>query len=189
MRRDATAYAPASIALHWAIALILFASFPLGLYMVGLPLSPLKLRLYSYHKWAGVTVFLLLAARIAFRFAHGVPAPLPMPRWQQVLASATHLLLYALLIAVPVTGWLFSSAAGFQTVYFGLLPIPDAIGRDKALAEALRFAHRFLDYTLAAAVAVHLAGVLKHQLIDRDALLARMLPGGGAWPVRRGPDA
>lgn len=176
---QATSYAPFAIAMHWTIALILFVSFPVGLYMVDLPLSPAKLRIYSYHKWAGVTVFALVMLRLAWRLAHGVPAPLAMPRWQLAIARATHALLYLLMLLVPLTGWLYGSATGFQTVVFGVLPIPDLIGRDKAAAEALRFAHVFLDYTLAGAVAVHLAAVAKHQFIERDGLLARMLPGRG----------
>ncbi len=171
------AYAPFAIAMHWTIALMLFVTFPVGLYMVGLPLSPEKLKIYSYHKWVGVTAFALVMLRLAWRLTHDAPAPPAMPRWQLAIARATHALLYLLMMAVPLSGWLFSSAAGFQTVLFGVLPIPDLLAKDKAAAEALRFIHVFLDYTLAGTVAVHLAAVAKHQFIERDGLLARMLPG------------
>lgn len=170
-------YTRTAIALHWMIALIILVSFPVGLYMVDLALSPTKLKIYSYHKWAGVTVFLLALVRVAWRATHAAP-PLPdsVPRWQQAVANATHLLLYLLILAIPVSGWLMSSALGFQTVYFGVLPIPDLLEKDKVLGEGLKFVHVFLNYTMAVLVAMHVGAALKHHLIDRDGVLARMLP-------------
>lgn len=171
------AYTRTAIALHWLAAALIFAVFPLGLYMSDLALSPLKLKLFSYHKWLGVTVFLLAAARVAWRVNH-LPPPLPdsMARWQQVAAHGLHLVLYVLLFAIPLCGWLMSSAKGFQTVYLGLLPLPDLVGKDKALAAVLQDAHTWLSYFMAALVAGHIAISLKHQYVDRDGVLARMLP-------------
>ena len=170
-------YSRPAIALHWLIALIIFVSFPVGLYMVDLPLSPAKLKIYSYHKWAGVTVLILAFARVLWRATHAAP-PLPasIPRWQQALAGATHILLYGLMLAIPVSGWLMSSALGFQTVYFGVLPLPDLVAKNKLLGEQLKFVHVFLNYTLAALVVTHVAAALKHHLVDRDDVLTRMLP-------------
>lgn len=172
-----TRYSLPAIGLHWAIALIIFASFPLGLYMVELPLSPAKLKLYSYHKWAGVTVFVLALVRLAWRWVRPAP-PMPdsIPAWQRHVAGAAHALLYLLMIGVPVSGWLMSSALGFQTVYFGVLPIPDALAKDKVLGQGLVAVHVVLTYALAGLVAAHAAGALKHHLIDRDSTLFRMLP-------------
>ena len=99
-----------------------------------------------------------------------------MPRWQQRAAHAVHGLLYALLIAIPLSGWLCSSASGVPTVYLGLWQLPDVVDRDKALADALRGVHRSLNWTLAARVALHVLAALKHQFMDRDGLLHRMLP-------------
>jgi len=170
-------YTRPAITLHWLIALIIFVSFPVGLYMVGLPVSPAKLKIYSYHKWAGVTVLLLALIRVLWRATHAAP-PLPasVPPWQQALAGATHLLLYGLMLAIPVSGWLMSSALGFQTVYFGVLPLPDLVAKNKVLGEQLKFVHMFLNYTLAAMVFAHVAAALKHHLVDRDDVLIRMLP-------------
>ncbi|MHB0986713.1 MAG: cytochrome b [Sulfuricella sp.] len=170
-------YTRTAVALHWLAAILIFAAFPLGLIMSDLPLSPLKLKLISYHKWLGVTVFLLAAARLAWRATH-TPPPLPeaMPAWQQRAASGLHFLLYLLLFAIPLSGWLMSSAKGFQTVYFGVLPLPDLIGKDKALGDALKEVHEMLNYGLLALVSAHVAAALKHQFIDRDGILARMLP-------------
>lgn len=155
---------------------MLFFVFPLGLYMAGLPLSPLKLKLYSWHKWAGVTIFMLVALRIIWRIGHKPPAPVPMPRWQALAAEAVHYLLYGLLVAIPLSGWLMSSAKGFQTVWFGILPLPDLVGKNKELGDVLHEAHELLNYTMLLLFGVHLVAALKHQFIDKDNLLSRMNP-------------
>ncbi|MDO8890247.1 MAG: cytochrome b [Sulfurimicrobium sp.] len=170
-------YTQTAIALHWLTALLVVAAFPLGVYMADLALSPLKLKLISYHKWLGVTVFLLILLRLAWRVSH-VPPPLPdsMPLWQRHAANGLHLLLYLLLFAIPLTGWLMSSAKGFQTVYLGVLPLPDLIGKDKALGDVLRQVHEMLNMTLLVLLLAHVAAALKHHFIERDGILARMLP-------------
>jgi len=171
-------YTPAAIALHWIVALLILANLALGLYTVDLPLSPAKLRNFSYHKWIGVTVFMLAAARLLWRLGHTPPAlPAAMPAWERHTAAFTHALLYFLFFAAPLTGWLFSSAAGFQTVYLGVVPIPDLLSKDKALADALKLAHKSINYTLAAVIVLHAAAALKHHFIDKDDVLRRMLPG------------
>lgn len=170
-------YTTTAIALHWLVALLIFTAFPLGIFMSDMPLSPLKLKLISYHKWLGVTVFLLAVARLAWRIGH-TPPPLPetIPAWQRSAAQGLHHLLYLLLFAIPLSGWLMSSAKGFQTVYLGVLPLPDLIGKDKALSDALKAVHEMLNFGLLALVFGHIAAALKHQFIDRNGILARMLP-------------
>ncbi|MEK7881969.1 cytochrome b [Methyloversatilis sp. NSM2] len=171
-------YTRTAMSLHWLIALMLFGMFGFGLYMVELPLSPQKLKFYSYHKWAGVTVFLLVLARLAWRITHRPPAlPAGMPAWQVKAAKAGHHLLYLLMVIVPLSGWLMSSAKGFQTVWFGVLPLPDLLAKDEALGEALLLTHRLLNWFFMLVVAGHVAAALKHHFIDRDGLLSRMLPG------------
>ncbi len=163
--------------LHWLMALLILGLIPLGLYMRELPLSPQKLQLYSWHKWAGVTVFVLLLVRVAWRLAFP-PPPLPwqMSRRQQQLAHAGHLTLYLLMLAIPVSGWLMSSAKGVPTVWFGVLPIPDLIGKDKALGAQLADLHALLSWAMVAVLVAHVGAALKHHFIDRDDVLARMLP-------------
>jgi cytochrome b561 len=170
-------YTPAAIALHWIVAALILVNLALGLYTVDLPLSPQKLRYFSFHKWIGVTVFTLAAARLLWRLGHEPPAmPAAMAPWERRVAMSTHALLYALFFAAPLTGWLFSSASGFQTVYLGLLPIPDLLSKDKPLADALRLAHKSINYTMAAVIVLHAAAALKHHFVDRDDVLRRMLP-------------
>lgn len=162
--------------LHWLMALLFFAVLPLGLYMADLKLSPTKLQLYSYHKWMGITILLLAVLRILWRITHRPPA-LTMPRWQQIASATVHAALYVLFLAIPVSGWLMSSAKGFQTVLFGVLPLPDLINKNKELGHTLGSVHEILSYTLSLLVVLHIAAALKHQFIDKDDLLSRMLPG------------
>lgn len=170
------AYTRTAIALHWLIAALILVAFPLGVYMHELPLSPRKLQLYSYHKWLGITVLLAVAVRLLWRIGHRPPAPLPGPRWQVAAAHAVHHLLYLLIVAVPLSGWLMSSALGFPVVWFGVLPLPDLVAKDKELGEALKIVHQGLNFSLLALVVVHVAAALKHHFFDRDATLVRMLP-------------
>lgn len=170
-------YTRTAVALHWVIALLILAAVPLGLYMTGLKLSPLKLQLYSYHKWLGVTIAALVLVRLGWRLGHPAPPlPMSMPVWEQQAASALHHLLYALMLILPLSGWLMSSAKGVPTVYLGLLQLPDLLAKDEALGELLAVVHASLAYALIALVAVHVAAAFKHQFVDHDVVLSRMLP-------------
>lgn len=173
----ASRYTRTAISLHWLVAIVIVATFGLGLYMHELPFSPDKLRLYSWHKWAGVSIFLLVLVRILWRLSHRPPAPpANMPAWQQRAAEGVHLLLYVLMLAVPVSGWLMSSAKGVPTVWFGVLPLPDLLDKNKELGDLLATVHKTLNLSMAALVLAHVGAAFKHHLVDRDDVLARMLP-------------
>lgn len=169
-------YTTTAIALHWLIALLIFATFPLGLYMADLGLSPSKLRLYSWHKWIGVSIFVLALIRILWRATHRPPPPVAMPQWQRRTAESVHYMIYAAMIVIPISGWLMSSAMGFTTVWFGVLPLPDLVERDKQLAATLRDMHEWLNYGLLALVAGHVAAALEHQFVKKDGLIHRLNP-------------
>jgi cytochrome b561 len=169
-------YTSTAIWLHWLIALLILGTAALGLYMVGLKLSPWKLKLYSWHKWIGVTIWLLVLARIVWRATHRPPEPPPMPVWQKAASTVSHMLLYVLMALIPLTGWLFSSASGFPVVYLGVIQLPDLVAKDKELAELFQMWHAYLNYTLLATVAIHALAALKHHALDRDTVLHRMLP-------------
>ena len=176
-RGTALRYTGTAIVLHWLLALMIVGAFGVGLYMNELPVSPTRLKLFSWHKWAGVTILALSGLRLLWRLAHRPPAHLPMPAWQAQAVRITHGLLYALFFAVPLAGWAYSSAAGFPVVWFGVLPLPDFVPVDKALAETFKSLHGNLAWGLAIAVGLHVAGVAKHHWIDRDGLINRMRPG------------
>jgi len=105
-----------------------------------------------------------------------------MPVWARRASEITHRLLYLLVILVPLSGWLMSSAKGFQTVLFGVFPIPDLLSKNPPLGAALEQVHWTLNKMLLAAIALHIAAALKHAIVDRDGVLQRMLP---AFSVRR----
>ncbi|HET8881696.1 MAG TPA: cytochrome b/b6 domain-containing protein [Solimonas sp.] len=168
--------APAKLG-HWLVALLLVVTYGVAWTMVDLRISPTKLRLYNYHKWIGVTIFALVVLRVVWRrLRRPPPWPPQMPAWQRQAAEIVHRLLYLLLFALPLSGWLMSSAQGFQTVYLGRWPIPDAIGKHAALGTALTSVHVALTWLLLALVAAHVLAALKHQFVDRDGMLWRMLP-------------
>lgn len=179
---DAPRYGAIAIALHWLLALMILTSLGVGLSMTGLPFSPLRLKLYNWHKWAGITILALSALRLLWRLSHP-PPPLPerirsaMPAWQLAAHRGLHLLLYLLFFAVPLLGWAYSSALGLPIVWLGMLPLPDFVPVDKEFAESvLKPLHRAGAFSLAAVAAVHVAAALKHHFIDRDGLLDRMSP-------------
>lgn len=175
-------YTTTAIALHWLLALALFATFALGIYMHELPMSPTRLKLFSWHKWAGVTILALSVVRLLWRLAKRPPA-LPariadaMPGWQRAAFHGTHHLLYLLFFVVPLTGWAYSSAAGFPIVWFGVLPLPDFVPVNRELADTLKGLHKVLSLGLGAVVLAHIAAAIKHQVVDNDGLLQRMWPG------------
>jgi cytochrome b561 len=170
-------YTGVAIALHWLLALMLLISFSVGLYMADLPFSMARLKLFNWHKWAGVTILALSILRLVWRLTHRPPPAAAGPAWQQAAAHAVHLGLYALFFAVPLVGWAYSSAAGFPIVWFSVLPLPDFVPKDAALAEIIKPWHEILAWAMAALVGLHVAAALKHHFIDRDGLLSRMRPG------------
>jgi len=174
-------YTLTAVALHWLLAVALLGMIGLGWYMADLPFSPQRLKLYNWHKWAGITILVLSALRLGWRMTHR-PPELPseiesaMPRWQMVAFHATHHGLYALFFIVPLLGWAYSSAAGFPIVVFGVLPLPDFVPADKALAEMIKPWHGYAAFLMLLLIAAHVGAALKHQFIDRDGLIGRMLP-------------
>ena len=168
-------YSPPAIVLHWLVALLIFVTFPLGVYMVDLPLSPDKLKLYSYHKRIGITILMLASLRVMWRVTH-TPPPLPenLASWHRRASQIVHGLLYGLILAIPLSGWLMSSAKGFQTVWFGVLPLPDLLDKNRELGDLLANVHQALNFTLLALVILHVGAALKHHFFEHQPFLQRM---------------
>ena len=175
--RGAEGYAPVAKLLHWLVALLVLGMIGLGLWMVDLPLGLAKLYAYAWHKWIGLTVLVLTVLRLAWR-AWRPPPTLPptVTAWERAIAPWSHGLLLVLLVALPVSGWLMSSAGGVKVIWFSLLELPDLVSRDLALFERLRTWHHWLAWTLMALLALHVAAVLRHDVLRRDGIFRRMSP-------------
>lgn len=172
-------YPVAMISLHWLVAALVLSALLLGWSMTGIPgLNPTKLKYFSWHKWLGVSVLLLWLPRVLWRWRSRLPSlPARMPLGQQRLAHAAHGALYLLLLAVPLSGLLYSQAAGVPVVYLGIWRVPALLAPDPHWKMLLKSLHVLLNYSLASLLALHVLAAFKHQFIERDQLLARMLPG------------
>ncbi len=170
-------YNRTAIFLHSIVGLGILGTLGLGLYMVDLPFSPAKLQIYSWHKWAGMTLLFLAVVRLAWRLSHPAPAlPDTMGPLTRLAAHAGHWVLYILMLAIPLSGWLMSSAQGFSVVWFGVLPLPDLVAKNLELGEWLNSIHLILNYTLIATLIGHIGAALHHHFIKKDTVMSRMLP-------------
>lgn len=171
-------YTGVAILFHWLMAVLIIGAFSMGLVMTEMPgISPTKLRYYSWHKWAGVTILGLAGLRLLWRLSHRAPAyPASMPGWQKTTANALHAMLYALMFAVPLSGYFYTLSAGYPVLYFGLFELPVLIAKNDELKPLLKAVHFWLNMGLAGGVALHVAAALKHTFIERDGVLKRMLP-------------
>jgi cytochrome b561 len=157
---------------------LVIAMLVIGLIMVDLPLGVQKLELYALHKSIGIVILAFTAARLAWHLSGTRPVLLgPSRLYERVLAHAVHVSFYIVLIAMPLTGWLMSSAANFSVSVFGLFTLPDLVAPDKALGKAFEAAHSWLAWILIGLVALHVAGALKHHFVLRNDTLRRMIPG------------
>ena len=164
---------------HWLIVLLLLAQGTIGLLMGDMARGPDKIAVYAFHKSVGLTILALALARLLWRLYAGRPAPVPgTPAWQERVASLMHGALYVLLFAVPLSGWVMNSAAGFPLQWFGLFNLPSIAAHDHDLHEFTESLHEWLFWLLVALAAAHAAAAIYHHLFQRDATLARMLPRG-----------
>jgi len=178
------AYTRTAVVLHWLIAIGLIAQIALGLWMLGIPKDPPGVRAwwFNIHKSIGITLGVLIILRTGWRFTHQAP-PLPaaLPRWQRVTATASHHLLYLCMLVMPLSGYLGSSFTKYPIVFFGT-KLPHWGWDSPVLKDLCSSIHHTAAVTLMALIALHVAAALKHRLIDRDAVFARM------WTWRRSTD-
>ncbi|MET0605442.1 MAG: cytochrome b [Beijerinckiaceae bacterium] len=179
-------YSPVAKFLHWVVAAGVFGMVPVGLYMVwrgaATDFDATTNTLYSTHKLIGFTLLWIILIRVVYRLRIGAPAPAAtLTRFERIASTTVHHLLYVLLVAVPIMGWLGVSAYGARDV-FGLFSIPPLLADNQELGEALLKVHRNLAIVLATFVAVHICGALMHGLIKQDGVINRMI---GWWPLRK----
>lgn len=166
-----------SILLHWIMAILIIALLIIGLYMVRIPISPLKLKLFRWHKEFGMLVLMLVVVRLIWRFSNVIPALWSLPIWERIAARSVHWMFYFFMFLLPISGWLLSSAAGISVSFFGWFVFPDFISASEPMRLGLTSIHEWLAYILIAVLCLHIAASLKHHFINKDDVLRRML-----WP-------
>lgn len=163
--------------IHWLMAALLMVQLLLGAFARTWPLSPTKLELFIWHKSLGLLLLVLVLLRLAWRWSNPVPhLPASVPPWQQLASRISHLLLYACLIALPITGWVINSASNIPLKVFWLFPLPDITEPDKALAQLMKWVHSGFVMLFLALLVVHISAALHHHFVRHDDVLKRMLP-------------
>ena len=174
-------YGSIAIVLHWAMAALIIGLAGSGLYMVQLPdvgFDTWKITVIVAHKAVGMLVLPAVALRILWRWSNALPRLVDgLPLWQQVIARFVHLCFYALMFALPLTGWIMSSAGGYPLPFFGWFDLPDLVGFNEYRFGLFIAVHRWLSYAMLLLIALHAGAGLRHHLGLRDDTLRRMLPG------------
>jgi cytochrome b561 len=172
---DSSWGAPARF-LHWLVAALIFIQFALGWLAVGWRLSPMKLNLFVWHKSTGVVILAIVLLRLLWRLANPTPTlPADTPAWERAAAHMSHGLLYVMMIAMPLTGWIVQSAAGVPFRIFWRIPLPALVSPDKHMEELAALAHFSLGITFTALLVLHVSAALRHHFVKRNNVLTRML--------------
>ena len=174
---SAKRYGAVAQALHWLIAGLIVNQFVLAYRADDLPLGAHKLGLLAWHKSFGMTVFVLALLRVLWRLKNPPPElPSGMAPIERGLARATHIAFYVFLFAMPLTGWLMSSAKNYSVSWFGLFTWPDLIRKNEVAFDLLRSTHDTLSVVLLVTAVLHILAALKHHFWNKDDVLLRMLP-------------
>jgi cytochrome b561 len=172
------AYTVTARVLHWLVAGLVLLMVPLGIVIANEWGGPVQQPLYNLHKSVGAVLLPLIVVRLIYRLTH---PPLPLPAdispIQQFAAHATHWVLYALLIAQPVLGWIATSAYPAPLPVFGLFELPRIWPEDRPLSEQLFGIHRWMGIAIGAVAALHIGAALHHHFLRRDRVLMRMVTG------------
>ena len=189
LRNSADRWGLISQLLHWAIVALIGWMGWRGLTMVDMPPTPAKINAYALHKSVGLTLLALVALRLAWRLFAGAPRPVPgTPTWQERIASATHWALYALLFAIPVSGWVFNSASGYPLQWFKQFNLPAIAGRSEDLAATAVQVHEYGFWLLLLLVLAHAGAAFYHHIFQGDDTLRRMLPALRRAPANQTPE-
>ncbi len=163
---------------HWLIAVLVLGMIVLGLWAVNAPLGPLKLELFAIHKLTGLSIFVLMLLRLGWRLMNPTPIlPPTLPGWERAAARIDQWLLYVLLLLMPISGYVVTSAANFPITVFGWFQVPLIVPHDKGLEDLGETVHVLSFYVLAVLLVVHIGAALRHHFILKDDILKRMLPG------------
>jgi cytochrome b561 len=170
-------YTPVAQLLHWVVAALIITQFALAWSAEDLPLGMHKLALLARHKSFGMTVLMLAVLRLVWRFMNPPPElPGGMSAPERLAARATHVAFYFLLFAMPLSGWLMSSAKNYSVSWFGRFTWPNLIAPNEHAFDLLKTTHFYLSYALFAVAVLHVLAALKHHFWNKDDVFLRMLP-------------
>lgn len=174
MKNGETYFGIVAILFHWLMAILIIGLLGLGLYMVELPISVEKIKLYGWHKEFGFLVLMLAILRLVWRLINITPQ-LALPLLEKLAARVVHWAFYGFMFAMPITGWLLTSATGFPVSFFGLFTIPTLIAPNDAQRLFFASVHQWIAYAFIATIILHIAAALKHHFINKDDILRRMI--------------
>jgi cytochrome b561 len=161
---------------HWLIVALLVVQYPIGWFLPDLH-GDMKPAIMTFHVSFGILILMLIVLRLAWRLTHPVAPESSLPRWQRLGSEAAHWLLYALVLATTVTGWLSASFRGWSISLFYLVPLPMLASENESAAEAFDGWHQAMGWTLLVVIGIHVASAMAHLFIYRDRIMQRMLPG------------
>lgn len=174
---NVTSYSTGFKWLHWVVACLVLGMLGFGFFLSDLPGS-FKPTAYMLHKSTGLTILALMLIRLVWVIILGKPKlPSDIPKWECFLASSVQYALYVFLICMALSGWLMATASNKIPVYFGWFRVPfPALSPNERLADWMYSTHGVIAWILLGLVGLHIAGALKHWLIQKDDVLDRMLP-------------
>src|SRR5260370_16181047 len=183
LRNASDSWVAAATLFHWVMAVLILAQIALGLMAANWGLSPAKIELFFWHKSTGMLILALVGLRILWGLANPTPElPAGMAAWERAAARLSHWLLYALMIALPVTGWIVNSASNVPFRIFWLIPLPAIVAPDKPTADLFELVHGGLFTLFALVLVTHIGAALRHHFVKRNTVLVRMLPGTSRTP-------
>lgn len=166
-----------AILLHWIMAILLVGLLALGLYMTRIPISLQKLKLYGWHKEFGVLALMFVIVRLTWRLRNTTPALGNLLRWEVIAARSVHGAFYVFMFALPLSGWLITSAAGLPVSFFGWFLLPNLVSTSETQRILFGEVHEWLGYALIVVFCIHVSAAFKHYFINKDSIMQRML-----WP-------
>lgn len=175
LKNTKTHFGMITILLHWLMAFLLIGLLAMGIYMVNMPISLQKLKWYGWHKEYGLLALLLVSIRISWRFINITPS-LSLPLFEIIAARTVHYAFYIFMFAMPITGWIITSAAGLPASFFGLFVLPTLVSPNEETRILFQQIHQWLGYGLIATIILHTSAALKHHFINKDDILRRMIP-------------
>ena len=174
---DRLQYGAVAKVFHWLIVALLLVQYPIGWLMPDIHRGEKPGAAMTFHISFGIVILILIVLRLGWRLTHPVAPESSLPPWQRVTSEAVHWLLYALVLATTITGWLFASFRGWSISFFFLAPLPMLSRENAAALHVIDGWHQILEWSLLAVIGIHVAAALAHVFIFRNRVMQRMLPG------------